>query len=198
VEAITLLQQGLDLCLTRDLPSLFPTVASRLGTAYTLGGRFSEGVSLLERVEAQARTSGKVGEGSLLPIWLGEAYLRSGRLEEAIQLAERALRESVDQKKPGLRAWAFRFMGHIAQESESPDVESPDRHYRTALSLAQELGMRPLVAHSHLSLGKLYRRTGKREQAQDHLTTATTMYREMGMRLWLEQAEAEIGLGADA
>ena len=30
------------------------------------------------------------------------------------------------------------------------------------------------------------------EQAQEHLTTATTMYREMGMRFWLEQAEAEM------
>jgi hypothetical protein len=52
--------------------------------------------------------------------------------------------------------------------------------------------MRPLVAHCHLGLGKLHRRTGKREQAQEHLTTATTMYREMDMRFWLEQAEAEI------
>ena len=52
--------------------------------------------------------------------------------------------------------------------------------------------MRPLVAHCHLGLGKLYRRTGKREQAQEHLTTATTMYREMDMPFWLEQAEAEL------
>jgi hypothetical protein len=40
--------------------------------------------------------------------------------------------------------------------------------------------MRPLVAQRHLGLGKLYRRTGNRQQAQEHLTTATTMYREMG------------------
>ena len=60
------------------------------------------------------------------------------------------------------------------------------------MSLADELGMRPLVAHCHLGLGKLYRRTGKREQAQEHLTTATTMYREMDMRFWLEKAEAEL------
>ena len=52
--------------------------------------------------------------------------------------------------------------------------------------------MRPLVAHCHLGLGKLYRRPGKRQQAQEHLTVATTMYREMDMRLWLEQAEAEM------
>ena len=67
-----------------------------------------------------------------------------------------------------------------------------ERHYRQALALAEELGMRPLVAHCHLGLGKLYRRTGDREQAQEHLTTATTMYREMDMRFWLEQAEAEM------
>jgi len=44
-----------------------------------------------------------------------------------------------------------------------------------------------------LGLGKLYRRSGQREQAQEHLTTATTMYREMGMTYWLEQAEKEPG-----
>jgi hypothetical protein len=52
--------------------------------------------------------------------------------------------------------------------------------------------MRPLVAHCHLGLGKLYRRTDKRKEAQEHLTTATTMYREMDMRFWLDRAEAEL------
>jgi uncharacterized protein HemY len=53
--------------------------------------------------------------------------------------------------------------------------------------------MRPLVAHCHLGLGKLYRRTHKREQAQEHLATAMTMYRDMGMSYWLAKAEAERG-----
>ena len=52
--------------------------------------------------------------------------------------------------------------------------------------------MRPLVAHCHLGLGKLYRRIGKRKQARDHLMTATTMYREMDMPFWLEQAEKQV------
>ena len=51
------------------------------------------------------------------------------------------------------------------------------------------------MGHCHLGLGKLSRRTGKREPAQEHLATATTMYREMGMRYWLEKAEAELGVG---
>lgn len=43
-----------------------------------------------------------------------------------------------------------------------------------------------------LGLGKLYRCTGKREPAREHLTTATAMYREVGMTYWLEKAETEM------
>ena len=58
------------------------------------------------------------------------------------------------------------------------------------MSLAEELGMRPLVARCHLGLAKLSRLTGNRHLAEEHLATATTMFREMDMRFWLE-AEAE-------
>ena len=71
------------------------------------------------------------------------------------------------------------------------DAESGEAHYRQALALAELRGMRPLISHCHLGLGTLYRRTGKRQEAQEHLTLATTMYREMDMPFWLEQAEAD-------
>jgi hypothetical protein len=71
-------------------------------------------------------------------------------------------------------------------------VAPAEAHYGAAMALASELGMRPLFAHCHLGLGKLYRRTGQRPEAQGHFSTATTMYREMDMRFWLEQAEAEM------
>jgi len=58
------------------------------------------------------------------------------------------------------------------------------------LALADELDMRPLAAHCHFHLGKLNRKTNRREQAREHLTTATAMYREMDMRFWMDQAEA--------
>ena len=55
-----------------------------------------------------------------------------------------------------------------------------------------KLGMRPLVAHCHFGLGKLYRQTSRRTQTREHLTTATALYREMDMRFWLEKAQAEV------
>jgi hypothetical protein len=61
-----------------------------------------------------------------------------------------------------------------------------------ALVSAADHEMRPEVAHCHLALGRLSRRTRRRQEAQEHLTSATTMYRDMGMTYWLEKAEAEM------
>jgi hypothetical protein len=52
--------------------------------------------------------------------------------------------------------------------------------------------MGALIAHCHLGLEKLHRRTGTRKEAKAHLTTAMTVYRAMDMRFWLEPAEAEM------
>jgi hypothetical protein len=52
--------------------------------------------------------------------------------------------------------------------------------------------MRPLVAHCHFHLGKLFRKADQQTQAPEHLTSGTTMYREMDMQFWLDRAEAEV------
>jgi hypothetical protein len=82
--------------------------------------------------------------------------------------------------------------GTIAADPRSSPGEAAESYYQDAMRLPGELGMRPLVAHCHLGLGKLYHRTDKREQAQEHLATATTMYRDMGMTYWLQKIEAEM------
>ena len=55
-------------------------------------------------------------------------------------------------------------------------------HATQALALADQLGLRPLVAHCHLGLGRLYERAGKSGEAQEHLTSALSMYGEMDIR----------------
>ncbi|HEY7601163.1 MAG TPA: hypothetical protein VIB60_01520 [Methylomirabilota bacterium] len=71
------------------------------------------------------------------------------------------------------------------------DLQLPAEGYlRDALARAQELEMRPLVAHCQLGLGRLCALTGKPGDARTHLSTAAAMFREMGMKLWLDKAEA--------
>jgi tetratricopeptide (TPR) repeat protein len=147
---------------------------------------------LLERAVQDAESRGKFGGHSLEVAQLGEGYLLAGRLDDANTLSRRALDLSLEHRERGNQVWALRLLAEIAAHRDPPCVEDAERHYAQAIDLGTELGMRPLVAHCHLGLGKLYRRTGQSEQAQQHLSTATTMYREMDMRFWLEQAEAEM------
>jgi hypothetical protein len=81
----------------------------------------------------------------------------------------------------GYEAWALRLLGDIVSHHARPDVATAAAHYGAAMSLASQLEMRPLVAHCHTGLGRLYRRTSDPHQAQEHLTTARAMYGEMGM-----------------
>jgi hypothetical protein len=71
-------------------------------------------------------------------------------------------------------------------------MSQPETHlgtgYEEALTRASALGMRPLVAHCHLGLGKLHQSAGKEHEAKGHLATAATIYREMGMAFWLAKA----------
>jgi class 3 adenylate cyclase/tetratricopeptide (TPR) repeat protein len=150
--------------------------------------RLREGEQLLERQAAR----GIVARHGDAYHSLGRADLLLGRLDEARRLGEHAVESSPVQ--PGFAAYAMHLLGDIATHPDRFDAESGEAHYRQALALAEPRGMRPLVAHCHLGLAKLYRRTGKREQARDHLVTATTMYREMDMRFWLAEAESmELG-----
>jgi hypothetical protein len=52
--------------------------------------------------------------------------------------------------------------------------------------------MRPLVAHCHHGLGRLYCQTGRRAPAHAALSTAIGLYRTMDMTFWLPQAEAAL------
>jgi hypothetical protein len=128
----------------------------------------------------------------ILRTYLVEAYLLAGRHADAGAGAARVLELSQQRAERGVEARTLYLLGEIASYGEAPEVETAHNRYDQALALAGELGMRPLVAHCHLGLGRLYRCTREREQSHEHLTIATPMYREMGMTYWLEKAEVEM------
>ena len=123
---------------------------------------------------------------------LGEAHLLAGRLEEAQTLAEQTLAQARARQERGNEAHALRLLGEVAAQHNPPEVEPAADHYRQALALAEELGMRPLQAHCHRSLGVLYRQTGRDALARAALSTSIEMYRTMDMTFWLPQAESAL------
>src|SRR5260370_7947475 len=85
---------------------------------------------------------------------LREAYLRAGGHDDARQSAEQALALARAHKEPGYEGWALRLLAEIALAADPPDATRAMEHGREALTLAEELGMRPLMAHSHPLLGR--------------------------------------------
>ena len=190
--AIPVLERGLDLCRVVNMRLWFPETAAALGCAYALSGRVAEALPLLEQAEQRGAALGTMGGHALRVGYLSEAYLLAGRMEEAVQLAGRALDLSRAHKERGYQAWALRLLGEIAAHGDPPEVEPAEDHYRQAIALAGELGMRPLQAHCHLGLGTLHLKMGQREQARAELSAAITLYRAMEMTFWLPQAEAAL------
>jgi tetratricopeptide (TPR) repeat protein len=190
--AIRLLEQGLALCRASGSRNQLVLIAAALGSAYALQGRLAEGRALLEEAISESiRTGGLLGQAYRVA-WLSEVYRLTGRGEEAWQHARQALDLARQQKARGDEALALHQLGVVQAHADPPDAEQAAAHYQQALVLAEELGMRPLQAHCHLRLGRLYHQTGRGAQARAALATAIALYRDMEMTFWLPPAEAAL------
>jgi tetratricopeptide (TPR) repeat protein len=163
-----------------------------LGAAYTLDGRVAEAVLLLTQAMAQATLLERVDVQNVCRLPLGEARLLSGCLEEAQTLAGQALLFVREYQEHGNQAYALRLFGDIAARRDPPESTQAEAYYQQALTLAEELSMRPLQAHCHRGLGTLYSHMGQTEQANAELSTAIEMYRTMEMIFWLPETEAAL------
>src|SRR5712691_3576127 len=186
------LERAVRLCHERDLQAFFARMAAALGAAYTLGRRLTEAVPLLTQTLEYCRAQGRAYIETLCRLPLGEAQMLAGHLEEAYTCAERALALAHEYQGRSNQAYALCLLGEIAVRRDLPEGDPAEAHYRQALALANELGMRPLQAHCHRSLGTLYAATGQREQARTELSTAIEMYQSMDMTFWLPQTEAAL------
>jgi tetratricopeptide (TPR) repeat protein len=193
--ALACLEPAWQLCQEANIPLLFPLLAAQLGYAYALAGRSAEGIRLLEQGVEQGYAMGTMGWQPLILVWLGEAYLLEDRIDDGSLHAARAYELSRQHKEHGYEAWACRLLGEVALARDLLERQQAETSYRQALVLAEELGMRPLVAHCHRGLGILYATTGRTEQARVELSAAIELYRAMDMTFWLPQAEVVLAPG---
>jgi tetratricopeptide (TPR) repeat protein len=184
-----MLERSMTLYQTANIPMWRALTASILGVAYALTGRVAEALPLLDEVLERVATGRLLLLHALVLTELSEACLLVGRVDEASALAARLLELSRTHTGSGYQAHAYRLLGEVASRREPPDINQAAAHYRQALALAEEMGLRPLQAHCHLGLGILYAKLGQRQQAQAELSAAIDLYRAMDMTFWLRQAE---------
>ena len=190
--AIWMLDQGLALCRASGNRVDLRPLAAGLGYASALQGRLAEGRALLEEaISVSIRTGARKvvlawSHGSARSVVWRDMARRPG--------STRARRSPWPggRRTRGNEARALHQLGVVYAHADLLDAEQAEAHYRQALTLAEELGMRPLQAHCHRGLGTLYAKTGQREQARTVLATAIDLYRAMEMTFWLPQTEAAL------
>ena len=178
-----------------NITLLRPQAVRLLGGAYVLAGRIDEGLALVRSAAEEVESKRLLMQQAAVLALLGEACLSADKIDEASSVAQRALTLAKDREQRGDTAAALRVLGDAAAR-DPIDFDAAEHHYRAAIALAGELEMRPLLARSHLGMGRLYLRAGSRDGAEDHLLTATRMFVAMDMSLWLRQATialAELG-----
>jgi len=190
-EAIAVGEQAVALCEKIEAPVLLPMIQSQLGHAYMLADRGAEALPLSEAGERGFVANGVMAGYSIMLRFLAETYRTVGRIDDAMRAATQAYEVASLSREADHEAEALRVLGDVAVLASPTFVDAAERHYRNGLALATPRGARPLAAHCHLGLGKLFARTGKRAQAREHLATAIAMYHEMDMRFWLQRAETE-------
>ncbi len=188
--AIRVLERGVAICEATETAYLSPFVTSLLGSAYCLSGRVSEGLPLLERAVDTAEVMRIMIIRSMLVSALADGYLLAGKPLKAIDLAERALDLAREHGERGYEAWTLKLLGDIEAHTDRDESERAEDFYRQASTLSDRLEMRPLTAHCHFSLARLYRRTTRLQEGADLLDDAMARYRTLGMPYWLQRAEA--------
>jgi len=186
-------EQWLALIQTADIKHLISFALAFSAFVLARLGRADEAMSRLG--EAEKVVEQQVRRGNLIHVpavcqLLGRACVVLGRIENAQRVAQQAMEGCA--RRPETLPQVLLVLADIAGHPDRLDPEVSERLYREAIVVAEGQGRRPIIAHCHFGLGTLYRRTGKRKLAQEHLTAAMTMYREMDMRFYLEQAEAEL------
>jgi len=183
--AIRVLERALNVCRTSQIVVGIPRAAATLGAAYALAGRADEAVPLVASAVEESHRRETHSWPALVLLFAGTAYLGVGKIDEAAALAREALALS---RRLGARPGEAHALCLVADVASAGGAEDAEGDYREALTLAAELGLRPRIAHCHLGLAALYRRTGNRERVTEHVTAATTLYREMKMSWWLDRA----------
>jgi tetratricopeptide (TPR) repeat protein len=191
-QARPLLERSIVQCRERGYRVYYGVARFHLAEGLARSGCTDEALALLEgALETFLQTDPRSFLKVFAWVGLAETHAYAGRYEDARRFAEQVLDWARERGKGGWELVAHHALGLAAVRAESMRPAVADQHLGRALALAHEYGRRPMVARCHLDVAELSRKTGRREQAREHLSRATAMFSDMGMRFWLGQAEAE-------
>jgi len=189
--AVVPLSRALQICRDSNLTVWQAIPAALLGQCLVTLDRKEDGLSLLEE---GVRLSDEVGVKAYVARWatlLGEGFLAMGDFDRAGEIGGRALGLARAHGERGHEAAALRLLADVAA-AQPATLDDAVEGYAAAAAIAEELGLRPLLARSRLGLGQAHRQAGRVEEAEEHLASAMVLFSELGMWTWLDRSEPDL------
>src|SRR4029079_6041767 len=100
---------------------------------------------------------------------LAKAYADLGQLDDARRCIDDAIEKVESSKEKWCEAEVHRIAGEIALKSPAPDTEKAEKHFDRALAAARQQQARWWELRAAISMARLWRDQGKRQEARELL-----------------------------
>jgi predicted ATPase len=161
----------------------------RRGIVLALTGKASDANEMLIFGITAYRSTGATGFLPLFLPQLAHAHAELG-LEEAWRCIGEAMTAVETAKEKWCEAEAHRVAGEIALKSPEPDVAKAQAYFERALSVARAQQAKSWELRAAMSMARLWRDQGKRDEARDILAPIYGWFTEGFDTLDLKEAEA--------
>jgi class 3 adenylate cyclase/tetratricopeptide (TPR) repeat protein len=163
-----------------------------LGAFLGMAGEWDAAAETLDRTFTTATRLGTKLYASLFRVFRAELSLARCELAEAVQYCREAMALATEANDRWSEAWARRLLGTALGQGDPPTFPEAEQEIREAIRLQRELGILPDLARSLLALGRVLELKGDRPAAQEAVTHAAAMFRQMRMDAECMKAEALI------
>ena len=160
------------------------------GCVLALTGKASDAVQMITSGITAWRSTGAT---VWMPLWLSylaRAYAELGQFDDAWRCIGEAMTAVETTKERWCEAEVHRIAGEIALKSPEPDAAKAEAYFERALAVARKQQAKSWELRAAMSMARLWRDQGKRDEARDLLAPVYGWFTEGFDTLDLKEAKA--------
>ena len=160
------------------------------GCLLALTGKASDAVQMITSGIAAWRSTGATLWMPLFLSYLASAHAELGQFDDAWRCIGEAMTAVETTKERWFEAEVHRIAGEIALMSPEPDAAKAEAYFERALAVAREQQAKSWELRAAMSMARLWRDQGKRDEARDLLAPVYGWFTEGFDTLDLKEAKA--------
>jgi class 3 adenylate cyclase/predicted ATPase len=159
------------------------------GCHFALTGKAPDAVHMMTSGMTAVRSTGSTAFIPFFLSCLAMAHAQLGRFDDAWRCIGEAITAVETTKETWFEAEVHRMAGEIALKSQEPDAVKAEAYFERALAVAREQQAKSWELRAAMSMARLWRDQGKRDEARDLLAPVYGCFTEGFDRLDLKEAK---------